>query len=44
MAENFCNVGDLEVQNFKGPCTQQLDTWVLGNSHFSTGVGQVYDS
>ena len=27
---------------FRGPCTQYLGTWDLGNSHSSTGSGQVY--
>ena len=27
----------------KGPCTQYLGTWVLGNSNYSIGFGQVYD-
>ena len=27
----------------KGPCTQQLGTWVLGTSDLNTGFGQVYN-
>ena len=27
----------------KGPSTQDLGTWVLGNSNCGTGLGQVYD-
>ena len=27
----------------KGPNTQYLHTWDLGNSKYSTGFGQVYD-
>ena len=27
----------------KGPSTQYLGTWGLGNSNFSTGFGEVYD-
>ena len=29
--------------NPKGPSTQYLGTWGLGNSNYSTGFGQVYD-
>ena len=24
----------------KGPCTQQLGTWLLGNSNYSSGLGK----
>ena len=27
----------------EGPCTQQLGTWVLGNTNYSTFLGEVYD-
>ena len=27
----------------KGPSTQYLGTWDLGNSNYSTGFGEVYD-
>ena len=27
----------------KGPCTQYLGTWDLGDSSCRTGLGQVYD-
>ena len=27
----------------KGPSTQYLGTWGLGNSNYSTGFGEVYD-
>ena len=26
----------------KGPCTQQLGTWVLGNSNYNTVFEKVY--
>ena len=37
--------GTLEylLRNPKGPSTQYLGTWDLGNSNFSTGIGEVYD-
>ena len=31
------------LQNPKGPSTQYLGTWDLGNGNFSTGFGEVYD-
>ena len=27
----------------KGPSTQYSGTWDLGNNHYSTGFGKVYD-
>ena len=32
----------LLIINFKGPSTQYLGTWDLGNSSSITGFGQVY--
>ena len=35
-------VPELLLQNltiFKGPCTQSLSTWDLGNSNYSIGFG-----
>ena len=31
------------MQHPEGPCTQELGTWDLGNSNYSTCFGSVYD-